>query len=80
MIVWRFAPKDDMTQEAVTAKSVEVEVDSNFNNLRASSTRWQSCPASSRSRTSRSTSATSNSDKTIHAMFELKAYYADRKR
>jgi Tfp pilus assembly protein PilO len=34
LVVMRFSPKDEQQQEAMTAKAVEVEVDSNFNNLR----------------------------------------------
>ena len=35
MIVMRFSPRDDTQQDSIMAKPVEVEVDSNFNNLRA---------------------------------------------
>ena len=35
MMVMRFAPRDDTQQDMIMAKPVEVEVDSNFNNLRA---------------------------------------------
>lgn len=33
LIVMRFSPRDDITQDTVSAKPVEVEVDANFNNL-----------------------------------------------
>src|SRR5215210_4359872 len=35
MVVMRFAPRDDAQQDSIMAKPVEVEVDSNFNQLRA---------------------------------------------
>ena len=35
MVVMRFAPRDDTQQDSIMAKPVEVEVDSNFNNLKA---------------------------------------------
>ena len=35
LIVMRFSPREDMQQDFVMGKPVEVEVDSNFNNLRA---------------------------------------------
>ncbi len=35
MIVMRFSPRDDAQQDTIMAKPVEVEVDSNFNNLRS---------------------------------------------
>jgi len=35
LIVMRFSPRDDTTQNSIQAKPVEIEVDANFNNLRA---------------------------------------------
>ncbi|HRH45965.1 MAG TPA: type 4a pilus biogenesis protein PilO, partial [Pyrinomonadaceae bacterium] len=35
LILSRFSPREDSQQEAIMAKPVEIEVDSNFNNLRA---------------------------------------------
>ena len=35
LIVMRFSPRDDTQQDTIMAKPVEVEVDSNFNNLRS---------------------------------------------
>ena len=35
MIVMRFSPQDDSVEDTVTAKPVDIEVDSNFNNLRS---------------------------------------------
>ena len=78
MIVWRFAPKDDSTQEMVTAKSVEVEVDSNFNNLRAFFDKMAKLPRIVSIQNFKINQREKQTpDKTIHAMFELKAYYAD---
>lgn len=78
MIVWRFAPKDDTTQEAVTAKVVEVEVDSNFDNLRAFFDKMAKMPRIVSIQNFKINQRDKQtSDKTIHAMFELKAYYAD---
>lgn len=78
MIVWRFAPKDDTTQEAVTAKVVEVEVDSNFNNLRAFFDKMAKLPRIvSIENFKINQRDKQTTDKTIHAMFVLKAYYAD---
>lgn len=78
MIVWRFAPKDDTTQEAVTAKVVEVEVDSNFANLRAFFDKMAKLPRIvSINNFKINQRDKQTADKTIHAMFELKAYYAD---
>jgi type IV pilus assembly protein PilO len=78
MIVWRFAPKDDTAQEMVTAKVVEVEVDSNFNNLRAFFDKMAKLPRIVSIQNFKINQREKQSpDKTIHAMFELKAYYAD---
>jgi type IV pilus assembly protein PilO len=78
MIVWRFAPKDDTTQEAVTAKVVEVEVDSNFDNLRSFFDKMAKLPRIVSIQNFKINQRDKQtSDKTIHAMFELKAYYAD---
>ena len=35
MVVMRFSPRDDTQQDSMTAKPVEIEVDSNFTNLRS---------------------------------------------
>ncbi|MDQ3042170.1 MAG: type 4a pilus biogenesis protein PilO, partial [Acidobacteriota bacterium] len=35
LIVSRFSPREDVLQDSMMAKPVEIEVDSNFNNLRA---------------------------------------------
>lgn len=77
MTVMRFSPKDDTQQEAIMMKPVEVEVDSNFNNLRAFFESMAKLP--------RIVSITDinikqldkqTEAKTLHAMFTLTAYYA----
>jgi type IV pilus assembly protein PilO len=78
MIVMRFSPKDDTQQEAVTAKGVEVEVDSNFNNLRAFFDKMAKLPRIVSIQNFKINQLDKQTpEKTIHAMFELKAYYAD---
>jgi type IV pilus assembly protein PilO len=78
MIVMRFSPRDDTQQESIMAKPVEIEVDSNFTNLRAFYDRMAKLP--------RIVSITDfkinqlekqTGDKTLHAQFLLTAYYAD---
>jgi type IV pilus assembly protein PilO len=77
MTVMRFSPRDDSSQSGVMAKPVEVEVDSNFTNLRAFFESMAKMP--------RIVSITDfkvnqlekqSSDKTLHAQFLLTAYYA----
>lgn len=78
LIVVRFSPRDDSKQDSIMAKPVEVEVDSNFNNLRAFYDRMAKLP--------RIVSVTDfkinqldkqTAEKTIHSQFLLTAYYAD---
>ncbi len=78
MIVMRFSPRDDSQQDVIMAKPVEIEVDSNFNNLRAFFDKLAKLP--------RIVSVTDfklnqldkqTAEKTIHAQFLLTAYYAD---
>ena len=77
LTVMRFAPREDSTQDGIMAKPVEVEVDSNFNSLRAFFDAMAKLP--------RIVSVTDfkinqlekqSSDKTLHAQFLLTAYYA----
>jgi type IV pilus assembly protein PilO len=77
LIVMRFSPRDDTQQEGFMAKPVEVEVDSNFNNLRAFFEKM--------AKLQRIVSITDfnlkqlekqSGDKTLHAQFLLTAYYA----
>src|SRR5688572_25513054 len=78
MIVMRFSPRDDTQQDVIMAKPVEIEVDSNFNNLRAFFDKLAKLP--------RIVSVTDfnlvqldkqTAEKTLHARFLLTAYYAD---
>lgn len=78
MIVMRFSPRDDTQQESIMAKPVEVEVDSNFANLRAFFDRMAKLPRI----VSISDFKINQLDKqtpakTLHAQFLLTAYYAD---
>lgn len=78
MIVMRFSPKDDTQQDAITAKAVEVEVDSNFTNIRAFFDKMAKLPRIvSISDFKINQLEKQTAEKTVHAMFVLKAYYAD---
>jgi type IV pilus assembly protein PilO len=77
LIINRFSPREDAQQDFITAKPVEVEVDSNFNNLRDFFDKMAKLP--------RIVSVTDFSlkqldkqtaNKTLHAQFLLTAYYA----
>ena len=77
MIVMRFSPRDDTQQDSIMAKPVEVEVDSNFTNLRSFFESMAKLP--------RIVSITDfklnqlekqTAEKTLHAQFLLTAYYA----
>jgi len=77
LTVMRFPPRDDQIQDSMTAKPVEVEVDSNFTNLRAFFESMAKLP--------RIVSITDfklnqldkqTGPKTLHAQFLLTAYYA----
>jgi type IV pilus assembly protein PilO len=78
MIVMRFSPKDDTQQDVIMAKPVEIEVDSNFNNLRAFFDKMAKLPRIvsvsdfNINQLDKQTEA-----KTLHARFMLTAYYAD---
>jgi type IV pilus assembly protein PilO len=77
LTVMRFSPRDDQQQDSMTAKPVEVEVDSNFNNLRsffdsmAKLPRIVSVSDFKLNQIEKQTAA-----KTLHAQFLLTAYYA----
>ncbi|MDH3530188.1 MAG: type 4a pilus biogenesis protein PilO, partial [Acidobacteriota bacterium] len=77
LIVSRFSPREDSQQEFIMAKPVEVEVDSNFNNLRdffdkmAKLQRIVSITDFSLKQLDNQTA-----NKTLHAQFLLTAYYA----
>jgi type IV pilus assembly protein PilO len=77
LIVMRFSPRDDTQQEFIMAKPVEIEVDSNFNNLRDFFDKM--------AKLQRIVSVTDfnmkqiekqSGDRTLHAQFLLTAYYA----
>ncbi|NNE66712.1 MAG: type 4a pilus biogenesis protein PilO [Pyrinomonadaceae bacterium] len=77
LIVNRFSPRDDSQQDFIMAKPVEVEVDSNFNNLRdffdkmAKLQRIVSITDFSLKQLEKQSAG-----KTLHAQFLLTAYYA----
>lgn len=77
LIVARFSPREDTQQDFIMAKPVEIEVDSNFNNLReffdkmAKLQRIVSITDFSLKQIDKQ-----SSDRTLHAQFLLTAYYA----
>ena len=77
MMVMRFAPREDSVQDAIMAKPVEVEVDSNFNNLRAFFGQMAQLPRIVSITDFKINQVDKQSDtKTLHAQFLLTAYYA----
>ena len=78
MIVMRFSPRDDSQQDVIMAKPVEIEVDSNFNNLRAFFDKMAKLPRIvSISDFKINQLEKQTAEKTLHAQFLLTAYYAD---
>lgn len=78
MIVMRFSPRDDTQQDVIMAKPVEIEVDSNFNNLRDFFDKMAKLPRIvSVSDFKLNQLEKQTAEKTIHAQFLLTAYYAD---
>jgi Tfp pilus assembly protein PilO len=74
----RFSPRDDATQNGIQSKPVEVEVDANFNNLRAFYEKMAKLPRIvSISDFKINQLDKQKADKTVHAQFLLTAYYAD---
>ena len=77
LILARFSPREDTQQDFIMAKPVEIEVDSNFNNLReffdkmAKLQRIVSITDFSLKQLDKQ-----SSDRTLHAQFLLTAYYA----
>ncbi len=77
LIVMRFSPREDSQEDFIMAKPVEVEVDSNFTNLRvffdkmAKLQRIVSITDFKLNQLDKQTGA-----RTLHAQFLLKAYYA----
>lgn len=77
MIVMRFSPRDDTQQEMIMAKPVEIEVDSNFTNLRAFFESMAKLPRIvSISDFKLNQLEKQTAEKTLHAQFLLTAYYA----
>jgi len=77
LIVMRFSPREDEMKDAIMEKPVEVEVDSNFNNLRAFFDKMAKLPRIvSISNFKINQLDKQTSEKTIHALFVLTAYYA----
>lgn len=77
MIVMRFAPRDDTSQDSIMAKPVEVEVDSNFNNLRAFFEAMAKLPRIVSITDFKINQLDKQTDnRTLHAQFLLTAYYA----
>jgi type IV pilus assembly protein PilO len=77
MIVMRFSPRDDTQKDSIMAKPVEVEVDSNFTNLRAFFDAMAKLPRIVSVTDFKINQLDKQSEaKTIHAQFLLTAYYA----
>jgi type IV pilus assembly protein PilO len=77
MMVMRFAPRDDTQQQSIMAKPVEVEVDSNFTNLRAFFEAMAKLPRIVSITDFKINQLDKQTDaKTLHAQFLLTAYYA----
>jgi type IV pilus assembly protein PilO len=77
LIVMRFSPRDDSQQEFIMAKPVEIEVDSNFNNLRAffdKMAKLQRIVSITDFKLNQLEKQTG--ERTLHAQFLLTAYYA----
>ena len=77
LIVMRFSPRDDVQEDMLMKKPVEIEVDSNFNNLRAFFDKMAKLPRIvSVSDFKLNQLDKQSPDKTLHARFLLTAYYA----
>ena len=77
MIVMRFSPRDDTQKDSIMAKPVEVEVDSNFTNLRVFFDAMARLPRIVSVTDFKINQLDKQSEaKTIHAQFLLTAYYA----
>jgi len=77
MMVMRFSPRDDTQQESIMAKPVEIEVNSNFNNLRAFFDSMAKLPRIvSISDFKINQLEKQTNANTLHAQFLLTAYYA----
>jgi type IV pilus assembly protein PilO len=77
MVVMRFSPRDDVQQESIMAKPVEIEVDSNFQNLQAFFQSMAKLPRIVSITDFKINQLEKQTDvKTLHAQFLLTAYYA----
>ncbi|CAN5242680.1 type 4a pilus biogenesis protein PilO [soil metagenome] len=77
MVVMRFAPRDDTQEDSIMAKPVEIEVDSNFQNLQAFFQSMAKLPRIVSITDFKINQLEKQSDaKTLHAQFLLTAYYA----
>ncbi len=77
LIVMRFSPRDDVQEDVMMKKPVEIEVDSNFNNLRAFFDKMAKLPRIVSVNDFKLNQLDKQSpDKTLHARFLLTAYYA----
>lgn len=77
MVVMRFAPRDDVQQESIMSKPVEIEVDSNFQNLQAFFQSMAKLPRIVSITDFKINQLDKQTDtKTLHAQFLLTAYYA----
>lgn len=77
LIIMRFSPRDDAQEDSIMTKPIEIEVDSNFTNLRdffdkmAKLQRIVSISDFNLKQLDKQ-----SGDRTLHAQFLLKAYYA----
>jgi type IV pilus assembly protein PilO len=77
MVVMRFSPREDTQQDSIMAKPVEIEVDSNFTNLRAFFESMAKLPRIVSITDFKLNQLDKQTDvKTLHAQFLLTAYYA----
>ena len=77
MVVMRFAPREDTQQDLIMAKPVEIEVDSNFQNLQAFFASMAKLPRIVSITDFKINQLEKQSDnRTLHAQFLLTAYYA----
>ena len=73
----RFSPRDDANQNGIQSKPVEVEVNANFNNLRAFYEKMAQLPRIVSISDFKINQLDKQSEnKTLHAQFLLTAYYA----
>ncbi len=77
LVVMRFTPREDVQQDYIMSKPVEIEVDSNFNNLRAFFEKMAKLQRIVSISDFKLMTLNNQSDnRTLHAQFLLTAYYA----